>query len=306
MAEVKKVTGQLLWDFCLELVKAKAGYVWGARGNIYNETEAKFLYENYGSKTYDKKYYFETSMERWGGRIVVDCSGLIQAFRIKYLDKKDDTANGLYQKCSKKGTIGTLPKNLRGVLLFKDNGKGNKIHVGVYGGDNTTIESANSSKGVVFKNPMSTTAWTHWGIPDWLDPTEIINTFSDGNTNILKKCKCMASALNIRNKPNVSGTPLKTFAINDEVNVYQEFNNGWVRVSPTEDEYVNSKYIQQLEAYKVTAFRLNVRDKGNASGNKVRILKNGDIVYIHKTLSNGWVKISTKEEYVNKSYLKKI
>ena len=93
----KKVDGQLLWDFCKDLVANGAGYVWGARGKKYDLAEAKYLLDTYGTSTYNKTYYMTTQMKRFGGKIVVDCSGLIQAFRIKYLDGKDSTAQGLYE-----------------------------------------------------------------------------------------------------------------------------------------------------------------------------------------------------------------
>ena len=50
------VSGQLLWDFCTELLEGGAGYVWGARGEVYTEAEAEYLYKLYKTGTYDKKY----------------------------------------------------------------------------------------------------------------------------------------------------------------------------------------------------------------------------------------------------------
>ena len=313
-----KVTGQMLWDFCEDLHSKGAGYVWGARGNVYDEAEAQYLYKCYGSGTYNEKYYMITSMSRWKGKIVVDCSGLIQAFRRAKFDGKDNTANGLYDECpkDKRGTIDTLPKNLRGVLLFKKSGS-RMGHVGVYGGNNTTIEAANSNSGVVKRNPMITSCWTHWGIPSWLEATdmtskpaidakpsedddEVIATSSP-----LKVCKIGGCyRLNVRNGSSVSHKSIGTLAKNDIVEVYAIKGN-WAKISDKEEKWCSVKYLRDLTKFVVSGCTfLNVRKGPGTKYGSVRTLKQGDVVWGYDVADNGWVKISEGNEYASGKYLK--
>ena len=295
----EKVSGQLLWDFCQNLVDQKAGYVWGARGKVYDTAEAMYLFNCYNSGTYNRNYYFSTSMARWQGRIVVDCSGLIQAFRIKHLDGKDDTANGLYIKCDKKGKISTLPDNARGILLFKQGSSGTMSHVGVYGGDGTTIEAHSSSKGVIKTNPMNNSAWTHWGIPNWLEPTIIKEMAVE--PYVVHNC----NAVNVRAGAGTAFAIKKTLKKGTLVHVYSTSGN-WAKISANEALWVSLTYLKQIQ--KATVYnctRLNIRNKPNVLGKSVGYVSKGSVVYKYATMPNGWVKIHpTEERYVSGKYLK--
>lgn len=312
---MEKVSGQLLWDYCEDLVEQKAGYVWGARGDVYTKQEAEYLYKNYQSSTYDKKYYFETSMERWQNRIVVDCSGMIQGFRRKHYDKKDATAQGLYEQCKTTGTIDTLPKNLRGVLVFTKSSSGRMGHVGVYGGDNTTIESMNSKKGVVFSNPIREASWTHWGIPEWLEPVDMGSekqpvkkeetvkpTVNSNNNDVFKVTNC--SWLNVRKGPGTKYGVVKSIPHGTFVSVYNK-NGNWYRIDKNTELWVSANYLKVLPKYKISnCLFLNVRNQPNAKGKIVRTLKAGDTIHCYATATSGWLKISEKEEYISFKYVK--
>jgi len=317
---MEKVSGQLLWDYCEDLVEQRAGYVWGARGEVYTKQEADYLYKTYQSSTYDKKYYYETSMERWQNRIVADCSGLIQGFRRKHYDGKDATAQGLYEQCEKTGTIDTLPKNKRGVLLFNRT-NGRMSHVGVYGGDNTTIESMNSKKGVVLSNPIRTASWTHWGIPSWLEVVDMktankpvvkepvknnanTNTVVKETGNLYKVTDC--SWLNKRKGPGTKYEIIDAIKVGTVVTVYAT-NGQWAKIEKNKEVWCSLKYLKELPKYKVSnCFRLTVRNQSSTKGKAVRYLKVGDIVYCYKIAPTGWLKISEKEEYISFKYVKLI
>jgi len=297
------LSGQLLWDFCEELVASKAGYVWGARGNVYNEAEAQYLYKTYGSGTYNENYYKKSSMNRWKGRIVVDCSGMIQAFRIKYGDKKDATAQGLYTSCKQTGTINTLPTNKRGVLVFKK-GTSTMTHVGVYGGDNTTIEAYSSEKGVIKTNPMVKNAWTHWGILPFIDVVTVYEEedATDDEMEVpYRVSKCYR--LNVRNKPSTKGSVKKVLNVDDIVYVYA-INGNWAKISAVEELWTSMSYLKKLDSMRVTGCSyLAVRNQPNASGKQLRTLKKNDTVYVFGKASTGWIKISESEEYSSFKYL---
>lgn len=298
---ISKVSGSLLWSFCEDLVKKGAGYVWGGHGKVYNKTHMEALYKSYNTSKYNYEYYHTTQWKRWGNKIVVDCSGMIQAFRIANLDGADDTANGLYTKCTKKGSIASLPKNRRGVLVFVYN-KSTKTmtHVGVYGGDDTTIESKDSASGV--KHLRLDKRWTHWGIPDWLNPTII------KSTDIIGAGRVTAELLNVRAGCGSGHKSLRTITKNTVVPLY-EISGKWVRISKTNEEWVSQSYIRNETPCVIKASSLNVRNKPNASGKSVDILHEGDKVYsFDVNPKTGWIKISPDEDRWisgNSQYVKK-
>lgn len=298
----EKVKGSLLWSFCKELVDAGAGYVWGGYGKVYNNAHMKALYNSYKTSKYDWTYYSVTQWKRWANKIVVDCSGMIQAFRTKYCPGKDDTANGLYQKCSVKGTIDTLPKNKQGVLVFVETKSTKSMnHVGVYGGNGTTIESKDSATGVCNKNLDS--RWTHWGIPDWIEPTTITSAKIIGGGIVT------ASALNVRKGPSTKYQSAYTIKKGITVPIYEKFGI-WRKISNTEELWVSGSYLEIVDSYTVTANALNVRNKPNMNGKVVNVLRTNDIVFDFKPKgsTSTWIKIDPDEEKWisgNTKYIKK-
>ena len=322
-----KATGQSLWEFCEDLLAKGAGYVWGGRGKIYDEREAKTLFNSCGNGTYDEKYYMVTSMERWKGKIVCDCSGMIQAFRIAKLDGVDRSANGLYtDECpeNRRGTIDTLPINLRGVLLFKKSGS-RMTHVGVYGGDNTTIESSTSKKGVVKKDPMIKSCWTHWGIPTWLEPTvigdepvketvkepvkEVIKADEEEvriPTTPLKACKVTGCyRLNVRKGPSITNKSIATLSRGDIVEVFA-IKGTWAKIDKDADKWCSTKYLTEITKYEVSGCsHLNVRKGPGVKNDVVKILNKGDIVFEYGVANNGWIQIG-KDQFVSNKYVEKI
>ena len=109
------------------------------------------------------RYYLTTQMQRWGGRRVADCSGLIQAFR-----GQDDTAHGLMQKCGKVGPLKDFDGSIGRLVFCAKTGRAD--HVGIMIGGGYVIHSTSSEKGVIKERlSTSTRGWTHYGIPVWID-----------------------------------------------------------------------------------------------------------------------------------------
>jgi cell wall-associated NlpC family hydrolase len=314
----KKVKGSLLWSFCEDLVKKGAGYVWGGRGKKYDTTERDYLYKSFKSNTYNYKYYFVTQWKRWKNKIVTDCSCLIQAFRAKYVDNVDMTADGLYNSCpkDKRGTIDTLPKNMQGILIFTKNTNNSRMgHVGVYGGNDETIEAMNDEKGIV--RSKFSKRWTHWGIPDWLEPTIIVppattvtpsKTPVDTNKNYTKKHKVTAYHLNVRNKPTSKDS--KIIKVIDKGTIVKEFgrNGKWIKIDPDAELWTSGDYLQCIERkHKVTAYHLNVRNKPTSKDNKPVKVIDRDSIVTEYSRTGKWAKISATEElYVSLDYLKEL
>lgn len=193
--ENKKVMD--LVTFADHTLKAGWGYVWGAGGEIYTMDIAKKLYETYGTAKYNSEYYLTTQMQRWGGRRVADCSGLIQAFR-----GVDDTANGLLQKCKQKGLLSQFEDKIGSLVFCVKYGTAN--HVGIMASGGYVIHSTSSNRGVIKeKLNESTRGWTHYGIPSWIEYKFKIPILSVKKDSPLNDICWLQQSLNIRLKSNL-------------------------------------------------------------------------------------------------------
>jgi len=92
-----------------------------------------------------------------------DCVGLIKCYlfggfgKVKYNSKYDLSANGMYNKCTQKGKISTIP-NIKGLLVWMDG------HIGVYDGSKYSYECTVSGGTFrIIKTVAKTRGWTNWG-----------------------------------------------------------------------------------------------------------------------------------------------
>lgn len=90
------------------------------------------------------------------GRYVTDCSGLIDM----YLGI-DYNAKRYYNDATNKGPIGTIPKTIPGILVFKYDYDGSIGHVGISAGDGTVIEAKGIDYGVV-RTQLANNGWDLW------------------------------------------------------------------------------------------------------------------------------------------------
>ena len=145
-------------------------YWYGCFGQI----STKALY-NSKKNQYPKQYQWECKNNQSGttpakqlGVRVFDCIGLIKAYlwtdsldgSPKYKASQDVSANGMRDKCVKKGTIGSMP-DVAGILVFMDG------HIGVYIGNGKVVEAKGHKYGVVETN-LKGRGWTHWGYCPWI------------------------------------------------------------------------------------------------------------------------------------------
>lgn len=156
-----KTTAEMKKHF-QSLVDGKAVYVWGANCEKITEGMTMRLFKTYGTSKYNKSYY-TGKLAEGKGRIGADCSG---SFRP--VSGYDATANGYYTKCTKKGEIGTLPKNTPCMVFIKQSGK--MVHVGWYDGAGKVYEMRSSALNVRYDDISP--RWTHWGIPEFVDYSE--------------------------------------------------------------------------------------------------------------------------------------
>ncbi|MBQ9228667.1 MAG: C40 family peptidase [Eubacterium sp.] len=145
-------------------VKAMVGHPYWY--GCYGQTATKSLY-NAKKKQYPKYYTWSCPSNQLGKK-VFDCVGLIKGYlwsssitaTPKYNASQDVSANGMYEKCTKKGRLSTMPK-LPGVLVFKSG------HVGVYIGDGKVVEAKGHAYGVI-ESKLSAGGWVYWGYCPWI------------------------------------------------------------------------------------------------------------------------------------------
>ena len=144
-----------------QLYAGRAVYLWGANGEVITQALCDRLFKTFGNATYNKAYY-DRKLAYGKGRIGADCSG---AFRP--ISGFDDTAQGYYNRCVKKGKIGQIQSD-RACLVFKGKSEKRITHIGLYLGNGSVIEMK-SSKDDCVKRTLKAGKWDFYGIPDWID-----------------------------------------------------------------------------------------------------------------------------------------
>ena len=138
-------------------------YIYGTYGQKLTSSLVEYKIKQYPS-------FYRTEQRRRNARNAVgkytyayDCVGLIKCYlfggfgNVKYNSKYDLSANGMYNKCTEKGKISSIP-NIKGLLVWMDG------HIGVYDGEKYTYEctvSGGSFK--ILKTVAKTRGWTNWG-----------------------------------------------------------------------------------------------------------------------------------------------
>lgn len=143
LIEGDKVSKLSLLD--LTLPKVGCGYVWGSQGEICTKEFLNKMIERFGSKHY---YFNGYNAERWVGKQVFDCSGLIVwAGNLLGILKGDYTAAGLYNLCDK------VTNPVAGDLCFNDG----LTHVGIYAGNGKYLHAKGTKYGVVITDKYTFT-----------------------------------------------------------------------------------------------------------------------------------------------------
>jgi len=139
------------------------GYIWGTAGVKWTAEKQKELERTTDQNRAQGRRYGS----KWIGHVVADCSGLFHWAFKKLGGEMYHGSNTMYLKwCTDKGELKKGKradgKELKpGTAVFVWNGT-TYSHVGLYIGDDTVIEAANTQKGVT-TSKASATKWTHWG-----------------------------------------------------------------------------------------------------------------------------------------------
>ena len=149
-----------------KMMKLGARYVWGGSCEVFTEKYRNQLYQYNGDSKHTQQYYIE-KYNKFAGKYVTDCSGLIRGYT-----KKSYNAHGLYTNSTQSGPISTVP-NAPGYLVFRKSTDSDRmVHVGITTGGGKVIHCAKYEEkrlSDVKEESISAGTWTHWGKCHLLD-----------------------------------------------------------------------------------------------------------------------------------------
>jgi hypothetical protein len=144
------------------------GYVYGAQGQIITQELLNKLKSWYGEYHPDgPTYYEQPRTKRWIGYPATDCSGLVCSILSELnVTTIDMTADTLKNKCTILKESELVPGDLTFVVK-----NGRAVHVGIYNGNNETIQARGTDYGLVITTKSEYSNWNAFGrlnydIPD--------------------------------------------------------------------------------------------------------------------------------------------
>lgn len=138
-------TGQGLAEYAIS--KLGTPYFYGSKMDVLTEKKMAQMHSYYPSVV-TKNYMEIARRQAQVGKINVDCSGLIGAYRGRHIGSSQ-----LYSTAKRRMPMASLKDFAIGTVLWKSG------HVGVYIGDGYCVEAKGIRYGTV-KTPVKNTAWT--------------------------------------------------------------------------------------------------------------------------------------------------
>lgn len=233
-------TAQNLATFCLQVVGT--AYWMGCFGqkasrSLYNQKKADY------PQYYPPKSWTEASFVDDFGKPVTDCAGLFKWFLWAksmedktpiYKSSEDWGSNTLWNKCTEKGKIGTLPANKIGMGVFKIK-NGVRTHVGfIVDNSGTVVEAKGHAYGTI-KSKASD--WDEWGklpLIKYNDTPAPEPTPTPTPEPVEQTYKvCVNSFLAIRSTPYVAERDANKVGelYNGAVVTVFEMKNGWAKIT---------------------------------------------------------------------------
>lgn len=156
------VTQKQAFDYYMDMYQRGSIYVWGFNsGTTISTASIQKAYQSFGSAKYNKAYY-DAKLKQGLGKNGSDCSGAHYG-----ISGYDTTAQGYYNRCKKKGTISTLPKD-KLVLLFNGTASSAITHTGVYMGNGMVFHMKSSAANAVYEK-LNASPWKFWGYADFIN-----------------------------------------------------------------------------------------------------------------------------------------
>ena len=236
---MKYIIQLLILSFCLIQIKSdkasqiiqfakskiNCGYVYGATGQILNESNLKELKNRHPDKV------DESIVRKWLGIQVFDCAGFVYAaFKTIGISLKTGATSIWNQKTlfEKTGTIDTLPKD-KVCILFRKEKEGNGMaHTGIYILNGNYVHSVGSQTGV--QPGKMNGSWTHWALLKGLYNGE---TF----TPICSSYPCKgrvgnaSGTVNLRTGPSTGQSIIIRVKVGELVTVNSYYQDGWYNIS---------------------------------------------------------------------------
>lgn len=177
-------------DYYENMYKSGSIYVWGFNsGTAITEKSIANAYRTFASSKYNKAYY-DSKLREGLGKNGSDCSG--SHF---ILSGYDTTAQGYYNRCTKKGSITSIPKH-KLVLVFKGSSSSSITHTGVYLGNGNAFHMKSSTANAVLE-PLEKHGWKWWGYADFISDYDTFSFDIDAWDNI-SWIKTLQSAIGVK------------------------------------------------------------------------------------------------------------
>jgi len=161
------ITGEMLAKQAETAYQERWGYIWCTAGEIWTQAKQTMLEKKYNS---DQEKYKDYEMavrygDRWFGRKVTDCSGLIKWATGKLgLKGIYHGSNSMFNKnCKKVEKIRKGVKIPIGAVIFTGNEQEQHNHVGILISSTCVLEARGTQYGVVH-TALSNKKWTYWGM----------------------------------------------------------------------------------------------------------------------------------------------
>lgn len=174
------------------LAKVGCGYIYGATGWICTQARLDQQARQYPQ-------YADTIRKngpKWLGRVCYDCAQLTKAAAkaAGIFIPSGATSQWKADIWAEQGTIDTMPKDSRGVFLYRQSGSVMQ-HTGICLGDGTFVDARGHAYGVLHSK-MGTYAWTHWARLRATGPAENLT----GKDVVPANLKAGTSTVNLREK----------------------------------------------------------------------------------------------------------
>lgn len=231
-----------------------------------------------------------------GKHIGFDCVGLIKSFywggfpNPKYNASSDVSANGMYYKANVKGSINTMDKSRKGLLVQMDG------HIGIYIGNDEVIECTITKTytkqkhglGGVCKTKLSDRKWIHWLECPYIEYIEEKKEFIPIGSLTVK-----SGSWNIRTGSSTNYSIVKVVKGGNKLDYYST-ENGWYKVV---DGFISPKAVtinKTIEYYVACNYKgVSIVDALKSIGvdssfsNRFKIaIKNGIILYLGTASQN--------------------